>query len=81
MDLLKLGRNTIYNTVPFYKLKVGTPVYLFRTKDNQHFELDEGASLISEIFPDTNKVVVVYSNGKKQDYLYKNCAVIGEIKK
>lgn len=81
MDLLKLSRNTIYNTVPFYKLKVGTPVYLFQTNDGKHYELDESASLISNMNPKTGEVLIVYANEKKGKYTYKNCAVIGEMKK
>jgi hypothetical protein len=77
MDLLKLGRNTKFNTVPFYKLKIGTPVYLW----DSALEIDDVASLFVDRGPEVGEVTVMYSSGKKVKYLDKNTVVIGEMKK
>jgi len=76
MNLLKLCRNTIYNTIPFYKLKVGEMVYLFQTKKGKRFRIDDEAGQIEEFR--IGKVKIRYSNDRRYLYLQKDCAVLKE---
>jgi hypothetical protein len=77
MNLNRLCKNTVIETTPLYKIKVGSPVYLFTTiKDEEHYALDDEAHLRGKINPSTGKVILIDHEGKKVEFEEFRCVVV-----
>lgn len=74
MNLHRLCRNSTNETTPLYKIKVGSPVYLFNA--SQNYSIDEEAHLRGEINPNTGMVILISHTGKKIEFEDFRCVIV-----